>query len=143
MELDSPTGKSGPVPVGSISPQKRNGQIVGYSVYLGVDGEGRRQRRFFRGLKDGERFWDERNKTPLPVGELWDRRTEILYNLERLRRMKTSLTDVVTYFLTHGVRSRDVKLSEVVEEFGSARRSTSKPSTRNAGRFAARWARPP
>lgn len=40
---------------------------------------------------------EERNKTPLPIGKLWDRRTEILYNLEQLRPVKTSLTDVVTY----------------------------------------------
>ncbi|MGA7726660.1 MAG: hypothetical protein WCA95_15390, partial [Opitutaceae bacterium] len=108
----------------SISPQKRNGQIVGYSVYLGVDGEGRRQRRFFRDRSDCERFLEERNKTPLPIGELWDRRTEILYNLERLRTVKTSLTDVVTFYLTNGVKPTTVKLSQVVEEFLSEKLRT-------------------
>jgi len=36
---DSPTGISGPVPVGHISTQRRNGRVVGYSVCLGADGE--------------------------------------------------------------------------------------------------------
>ena len=116
--LDSPTGKSGPVPMGQISPQKRNGVVVGYSVYLGVDGEGRRQRRFFPDRLDGERFLAERNTTPIPIGELWERKTEILYNLERLRPVRTSLTDVVTFYLSHqGSVLGQKKLSELVEDF--------------------------
>ena len=97
--LDSLAGISGPVPVGHISTQRRNGRVVGYSAYLGVDGDLRRQRRFFRDRQDAERFLDQKNKTPLPVGELWDRKAEILYNLERLRPLRTDLTDVVTSFV--------------------------------------------
>ena len=44
--------------------------MVGYSLYLGVDGEGRKQRRFFRHRSDAEKFLTERNQTSLPVGEL-------------------------------------------------------------------------
>lgn len=56
--------------MGQISEQKRNGTVVGYSLYLGVDGEGRKQRRFFRHRSDAEKFLTERNQTSLPVGEL-------------------------------------------------------------------------
>src|ERR1035437_9464572 len=116
--LDSPTGKSGPVPMGQISPQKRNGVVVGYSVYLGVDENGRRVRRFFAERLHGERFLAERNATPIPIGELWDRKAEILYNLERLRPMGTSLTDAVTFYLSNnGSSLGQKKLSELVDDF--------------------------
>jgi len=118
LVVDSPTGISGPVSVGQISPQRKNGRVVGYSVYLGVDREGRRQRRFFRELKDGETFLSKRNQTPLPVGELWDRKAEILYNLERLRPLGTNLTDAVTFYLKNqGSLTGQRLLSEVVDQF--------------------------
>ena len=47
--------------------------VVGYSVYLGVDGEGRKQQRFFRHRSDAEKFLAERNQTSLPIGELRER----------------------------------------------------------------------
>ena len=58
--------------MGQISIQKRNGAIVGYSVYLGVDSEGQKLRRFFKRLPDAEKFVNGRKTTPLPVGELLD-----------------------------------------------------------------------
>jgi len=103
--------------MGKISVQRRNGNVVGYSIYLGVDSEGRKQRRFFRHQNDAERFLDERSKTPLPIGELMDRKTEILYNLERLNTVNGSLTDVVSFYLKHGTRNQTKKLTEVVTEF--------------------------
>lgn len=116
--LDSLTGTSGPVPVGQISPQKRNGIIVGYSVYLGVDGEGRRIRRFFPERTIAEQYLSERNTTPIPVGELWDRKAEVLYSFERLRPLGISLTDVVTFYLNHqSSKVGLMSLSELVEEF--------------------------
>jgi hypothetical protein len=42
--------------VSSISPQKRNGVVDGYSVYLGRQGDQRRQRRFFADRSDAESF---------------------------------------------------------------------------------------
>ena len=104
--------------MGKISPQKRNGLVVGYSVYLGVDEHGRKVRRFFNDRLDGERFVTQRNTTPLPIGELWERKAEILYNLERLRPVGTSLTDAVTFYLSHNgsVLGRKI-LSELVADF--------------------------
>lgn len=101
----------------SICPQKRNGVVVGYSVYLGKQGDQRRQRRYFVNRSDAERFLSEKDTTPLPIGELWERRTEILYNLDRLRPTKSSLTDVVSYYLTTKFSQSDKKISEVVTEF--------------------------
>jgi site-specific recombinase XerD len=104
--------------VGQISPQKRNGIVVGYSLYLGTNGDGRRQRRFFRELKDAERFQEERDTTPIPVGELWERKAEILYNLERLRHVSTSLSDVVTFYLSHQASTFGrMKMCDLAEAF--------------------------
>jgi len=91
--------------------------VVGYSVYLGKQGDQRRRRRFFVNRSDAETFLRERNQTPLPIGELWDRRTEILFNLDRLRNVKSSLTDVITHYLTTKVSLSDKTISEVVAEF--------------------------
>jgi hypothetical protein len=103
--------------VGRISAQKRNGTVVSYSLYLGVGGEGRKQRRFFRHRSDAEKFLAERNQISLPVGELWERRTRILYDPDQLRHLPTTLTHVVTFYLANGVRRETPRLSEVVEKF--------------------------
>ena len=81
--------------MGSISPQKRNGTVVGYSVYLGVDAEGRRQRKFFARLADAEKLVRVHSADPRPVGELLDRKAEILFCLEQLRPLGVTLPDVV------------------------------------------------
>ena len=85
--------------MGQISTQKRNGIVVGYSVYLGVNAEGRKQRRFFKHLPDAEKCVVSHNKNPLLVGELLDRKTEILYCLERLRTVGASLREVVDWMV--------------------------------------------
>jgi integrase len=105
-----------------ISALRRNGKVVGYSVYLGLDGNGKLQRRFFRDQDDAERFLIEQNKTSLPLGELMDRKAEILFNLERLNGVGGSLTDVVSYYLNHGVPKETTRLVEVVERFSSEKK---------------------
>ncbi len=102
----------------SISAQKRHGKVVGYSVYLGSEGGQRRQRRFFVHRYDAEKFVAQQTTTPVPVGELWERKAEILYALERLRPIGTNLADAVAFYLTHQGSPTGQKLwSEVVESF--------------------------
>jgi site-specific recombinase XerD len=104
--------------VPSISAQKRNGNIVGYSVYLGTEGNERRVRKFFPKLHDAEKFVAQKTTTPVPVGELWERKAEILYSLERLRPIGTNLADVVSFYLSHQNTTDGQKsVSEVLEEF--------------------------
>jgi hypothetical protein len=103
--------------VGKISPQKRNGKVVGYSVYLGVDGTGRRQRRYFTRLPDAEKFVCVHAIDPRPVGELFDRKAEILFCLERLRPMSVTLPDVVVFYLRHHANKGNPTLSELVKMF--------------------------
>jgi hypothetical protein len=103
--------------VPSISAQKRNGNIVGYSVYLGTEGDERRVRKFFPKLPDAEKFIAGRTQSPVPVGELWEKRMEILYNLDRLRSVGTTLTEVVSFYLNHRVGPSSLKLTEVLEKF--------------------------
>jgi hypothetical protein len=89
------------VVVPSISPQRRHGKIVGYSVYLGSVGAKRRVRRFFPQRRAAERFLAQQTTTPVPVGELWERKAELLYTLERLRPLGTNLHDAITFY-RHG-----------------------------------------
>jgi site-specific recombinase XerD len=104
--------------VPSISAQKRNGNIVGYSVYLGTEGVQRRQRRFFVHRSDAEKFVAQKTTTPVPVGELWERKAEILYSLERLRPVGTNLVEVVSFYLDQRGSSFGQKMfGEVVAEF--------------------------
>jgi hypothetical protein len=58
----------------------------------------RRQRRFFVQRDDAERFVAKHTTTPIPIGELWGRKAEILYALERLRPFGTNLTDAVKIY---------------------------------------------
>lgn len=102
----------------SISPQRRHGKIVGYSVYLGSVGNERRARRFFPQRRAAERFLAQQTTTPVPVGELWERKAEILYSLERLRPIGTNLADVVSFYLSHqNITDGQKMVGEVLEEF--------------------------
>lgn len=102
----------------SISPQRRHGKIVGYSVYLGSVGNERRARRFFPQRRAAERFLAQQTTTPVPVGELWERKAEILYSLERLRPVGTNLADVVSFYLSHqNITDGQKMVGEVLEEF--------------------------
>jgi hypothetical protein len=92
MPIDRVPGNSGPVSVGQISPQKRNGKIVGYSVYVGVTPDGRRERRFFTKLETAEKFVRSHTADPRPVAELLDRKAELLYVLEQLRPLRVRLS---------------------------------------------------
>jgi len=103
--------------VGQISTQKRNGIAVGYSVYLGVDADGRKQRRFFKQLPDAEKCVRSHNKNPLAVGELLDRKTEILYCLERLREVNVPLMEVVDFYFRHRATKGNPTLEELVTLF--------------------------
>ena len=104
--------------MGHISIQRRNGAIHGYTVYLGVNGTGNRLRKFFPDLTDAQRYLGQHDTTPVPVGELWERKAEILYSLERLRPIGTNLADVVSFYLSHQNTTDGQKmLGEVLEEF--------------------------
>ena len=60
----------------------------------------------------------QRTTTPIPIGELWERKAEILYALERLRPFGTNLTDAVTFYLRHqGSALGQTQLRAVVDEF--------------------------
>jgi integrase len=114
--------------VGSISPQKRNGTVVGYSVYLGVDAEGRRQRKFFARLEDAEKLVRVHSADPRPVGELFDRKAEILFCLEQLRPLNVTLPDVVSFYVRHHARKGNPTLSELVELFITEKRRIGRSS---------------
>jgi hypothetical protein len=103
--------------VGQISTQKRNGTIVGYSVYLGVNAEGVKQRRFFKHLPDAQKFLTSHNTNPLPVGELLERKTEILYCLERLRMVGATLVEVVDFYMLHRANKGNPTLENLVTSF--------------------------
>ena len=103
--------------MGKISPQKRHGRLVGYSVYAGVDELGRKQRRFFTQLETAQRFVRVHSADPRPVGELLDRKAEILFCLERLRPLNVSLPDVVAFYVRHHANKGNPTLSELVEMF--------------------------
>lgn len=87
-------------------------------MYLGTEGDQRRQRRFFVHRSDAEKFVAQKTTTPVPVGELWERKAEILYSLERLRPIGTNLADVVSFYLSHqNITDGQKMVGEVLEEF--------------------------
>lgn len=100
-----------------IYPQKRNGKLVGYSVYLGVGHDGRRQRRFVKHLVDAEKLVEAHNADARPLGELFERKAELLYAIEQIRSLRVTLPEVVTFYVRHHVHKSNPTLSELVELF--------------------------
>lgn len=103
--------------MGKISPQKRDGKVVGYSVYLGVSHDGRRQRRFFAELATAEKFIRVQTADPRPVGELLNRKAELLYALEQIRDYRVSLPEVILFYVRHHPNKGNPTLSELLELF--------------------------
>ena len=103
--------------MGQIYPQKRNGKVVGYSVYLGVKHDGQRQRRFFTTMETAEKFVRVQSADPRPVGELLDRKAELLYALEQIRPLNVSLPEVITFYVRHHPHKGNPTLQELVELF--------------------------
>ncbi|MDA4132282.1 MAG: hypothetical protein OK454_04050, partial [Thaumarchaeota archaeon] len=63
--------------------------------------DGQKQRRFFKHLADAETFQRTHDANPEPVGQLLERKTELLYCLERLKPTGITLVEVVDYYLHH------------------------------------------
>lgn len=103
--------------MGHISTQKRNGKVVGYSVYVGVSHDGRRQRRFFPKLETAEKFVRVQSADPRPVGELFDRKAELLFALEQIRPFRVTLPEVITFYVRHHPNKGNPTLPELVEAF--------------------------
>ena len=82
-----------------------------------MDHEGRKARRFFKQLPDAETFQRTHNANPLLVGELLERKTELLYCLERLKSMQVTLPEVVDYYLHHRANKGNPTLEELVDTF--------------------------
>ena len=103
--------------MGRISKQRRNGKVVGYSVYLGTNHEGRRLRRFVTRLSTAEKLVRVQSIDPRPVGELLDRKAELLYCLEQIRPLRVTLPEVITFYVRHHPNKGNPSLSELVEMF--------------------------
>ena len=119
--------------MGHISPQKRNGTVVGYSVYLGVDHHGQKQRRFFRGLTDAEKFLTEYRQDSPTVTDLLEKKSELMFCLERVQRVGTTLNDVVSFYLSHGQTKVNLSVSKVVEKFMEEKRRVGRSSNYEKG----------
>jgi hypothetical protein len=103
--------------VGKIYPQKRNGQVVGYSVVVGVGADGRRERRFFTQLESAENFVRVQTTDSRPVAELFNRKAELRYALEQLRPLRVNLPGVVAFYVRHNPNKGNPTLTELVESF--------------------------
>jgi hypothetical protein len=73
-----------------------------YSVYLGVDGKVRRLRNFFADWSGSERWAQLNGPRPVSNDEPENRKTGVLYNLERLKIYQTELTGAVSFYLSQG-----------------------------------------
>lgn len=103
--------------MGQISPQKRNGRVVGYSVYLGVDHHGRRQRKFFTQIETAEKFVRLQHAERQPVTELLDRKAELMFCIEQIRPLGVTLPEVVAFYVRHHTHKANHTLTELVELF--------------------------
>ena len=95
---------------------RRGGVIIGYSVDLGVQPNGKRERRFHRKKEDAEKFSASYAADPTPIGVLLDRKIEILHCYNRLREVGSTFTEATEFFITHGARKGNPEIGLMIEQ---------------------------
>ncbi len=95
---------------------------MGYSVYLGVNHLGRRQRKFVCEFADAEKLVRVQAADSRPVGELLDRKAELLYCLEQVRPLRVALPEVITFYVRHHPHKGNPTLRKLVELFIAEKR---------------------
>lgn len=82
---------------------------------LGVQKNGKRERRFFKREADATSFANSYKGDQTPLGVLFDRKSEILSCYERLREVDATFTDATNFFILHGARKGNPAIGAVVE----------------------------
>ena len=103
------------LPIPSITPFKRHGEVIGYVTNLGLGEDGKRRRRFFKQRDQAEQFINEHIRTT--IDPLHGRRNEVLFSLERVDRIGVSLNEVVEFYVLHGAKKSNPLLSDAINQF--------------------------
>jgi len=93
---------------------------------LGLGGDGKRRRRFFKQRDQAEQFLNEQVRTSFDP--LHGRRNEVLFSLEQIDRIGVSLHEVVAFYVQHHARKGNPTLSELVELFITEKRQIGRSS---------------
>jgi site-specific recombinase XerD len=96
--------------------------VVGYVVHLGIGPDGRRIRRFFPRHGDAEKFLRSQPTDPKSIGELIDRKAELLYALEQIRPHHVTLPEVITFYLRNHTTTTDPTLGVLIDLFLTEKR---------------------
>ena len=76
-------------PIAHLTPFKRNGEVIGYVTNLGLGGDGKRRRRFFKDRDQAEQFLNEHAKAELLIRDTPDRyQVSLLREGRKLRERK-------------------------------------------------------
>lgn len=95
---------------------RRKGEQIGFSVDLGLQRDGKRERRFFKTWDDAQKFSESYKGDPSPTGILFERKNEILHCYERLRDVGASFNEATEFFLKHGARKGNPEIKDVVSQ---------------------------
>jgi hypothetical protein len=101
--------------ISHITPFKRNGEVIGFVANLGLGGDGKRRRQFFKQREQAEQFLNEHARTT--TDPLHGRRHEVMFSLERVDRVGVSLNEVVEFYLLHGAKKSNPLLTEAIRLF--------------------------
>jgi integrase len=101
----------------SITPEVRNGKLIGYRSSLGRGPNGKDRRRFHKTYPEAEAYVESERAGDLGTGELYQRRVEILFNLQQLRKVNANLNEAVEFYLKHGAKKGNPPFDDVVKEF--------------------------
>jgi integrase len=73
-------------------------------------------------LVDAEKLVESHNADARPLGELFERKAELLCAIEQIRSLRVTLPEVVTFYVRHHVHKSNPTLSELVELFIAEKR---------------------
>jgi integrase len=101
----------------TISTLTRGGKVIGFQSNLGRDPHGKARRKFHRSLKEAQAFVEAESSGDLGTGELYQRRAEIMFCLQQLRKVNANLNEAVEFYLKHGAKKGNPPFDDVVKEF--------------------------
>jgi integrase len=100
----------------SVSVERRRNRTY-FRSNLGRGPDGKERRRLHTTYADAQAYIDAETSSDLGTGELYQRRAEIQFNLQRLRRVGANLNEAVEFYLKHGAKKGNPPFDDVVTEF--------------------------
>ena len=98
--------------------RKPDGTIKGFQTNLGKDPTtGKAQRKFHKTYDEAQAYIKSEESGKLGTGELYRKRAEIIFCLQRLTKAGATINEATEFFLRHGAKMGNPAFEDVVSNF--------------------------